>query len=203
MGRKKFYEVSLNQMEVKKTMFRTLWIVSILFVSVAVLPVLGLAAEHGGQEQMGGTMAAPSGTSEQGGTSTASTAAPEQGGSMSAPAATSTPVAPAPPALKPIVITFSGDLASIDAKTTPATITVQDRYGVRKEIALPGEAKIAQGSMAKTWSDLKTGDKLTVEYTYDVATGKRTAQSVMIGESSTKEGAAPVASAPASSSAGQ
>lgn len=184
-------------------MLRTLWIASILLVSVAVLPWVGLAAEHGGQEHGGASTAAPSGTAEHGGASSASTVtAPAQEAATSAPEAP--PLAtPPPPALKPIVITFSGDLASVDAKTTPATITVQDRYGVRKEIALPEEAKINQGNTAKTWSDLKTGDKLTVEYTYDVATGKRAAQSVVIGESSTQEGAAPVASAPAGSAAGQ
>lgn len=184
-------------------MFRTLWFVSILLVSVAVLPLVGLAAEHGGQEHGGGTTAAPSETAEHGGAASAAATAPAQGAATSVPEEAPPLATPPPPALKPIVITFSGDLASIDAKTTPATITVQDRYGVRKEIALPEEAKIAQGNAAKTWSDLKTGDKLTVEYTYDVATGKRSAQSVVIGESSIQEGAAPVASAPAGSAAGQ
>ena len=70
----------------------------------------------------------------------------------------------------------------MDAKSTPAMITVQDRYGVKKEISVPAEAKIAQGTAAKTLAELKVGDKLTVEYTYDVATGKRTAQSITIGE---------------------
>jgi len=88
----------------------------------------------------------------------------------------------APPALKPIVITFSGDLAAVDTKASPAMITVQDRYGVRKEISVPAEAKISQGAQPKTLADLKNGDKLTVEYTYDVATGKRTTQSISIGE---------------------
>ena len=87
------------------------------------------------------------------------------------------------PALKPIVITFSGELAAVDTKATPATVTVQDRYGVRKEISLPAEAKISQNGAAKTAADLKVGDKLTVEYTYDVASGKRTAQVITCGES--------------------
>lgn len=61
-------------------------------------------------------------------------------------------------------------------------ITVQDRYGVKKEISVPVEAKISQGGASKSLSDLKAGDKLTVEYTYDVATGKRTAQAISLGE---------------------
>lgn len=101
--------------------------------------------------------------------------------------AASEPVAPepapiAPPALKPITITFSGELSTVSATDTPPMITVQDRYGVKKEISVPPEAKIAQGTAAKSVSDLKPGDKLTVEYSYDVATGKRTAQSISIGE---------------------
>ena len=99
------------------------------------------------------------------------------------------PVPPAIPTLKPIVITFSGELAAVDVKATPATVTVQDRYGVRKEISLPAEAKISQSGAAKTAADLKVGDKLTVEYTYDVASGKRTAQVITIGESASSKAA--------------
>ena len=70
----------------------------------------------------------------------------------------------------------------MDTKATPGMITVQDRYGVRKEITVSAEAKITKGTETKTPADLQVGDKLTVEYTYDVATGKRTAQSITIGE---------------------
>jgi hypothetical protein len=93
------------------------------------------------------------------------------------------PAAPvAPPALRPITITFSGDLSAVSLTETPPMITVQDRYGVKKEIAVPAEAKVSAGGAVKAVSHLKVGDKLTVEYTYDVATGKRTAQSISIGE---------------------
>ncbi|MBI3333574.1 MAG: hypothetical protein HYZ93_05745 [Candidatus Omnitrophica bacterium] len=78
------------------------------------------------------------------------------------------------------MITFSGELSSVDAKAAPPMITVQDRYGVKKEIATPAESKFSPDG--KTLTDLKVGDKLTVEYTYDVTTGKRTAQSITIGE---------------------
>ncbi len=61
-------------------------------------------------------------------------------------------------------------------------ITIQDRYGVKKEIAVPAEAKISQGASSKTLGDLKAADKVTVEYTYDVASNKRTAQSISVGE---------------------
>ena len=80
------------------------------------------------------------------------------------------------------MITFTGDLVSSDTKAAPEMITVKDRYGVTKEISVPADAKISQGGADKMLSDLKTGDKLTVEYTYDVATGKRTAQSISVGE---------------------
>ena len=127
--------------------------------------------------------------------STETTAAAASSDTDAAPAATD-PALPLPtppeggdnavdapiPALKPIVITFSGELSSVDANASPAAMTVQDRYGVRKEIAIPAEAKIAQGADTKAVTDLKVGDKLTVEYTYDVATGKRTAQAITIGE---------------------
>ena len=105
---------------------------------------------------------------------------------QAAPAGTeATPAVPAPvapPALKPITITFSGEVASVAASETPPMITIQDRYGVKKEISVPSEAKITAGTASKALADLKAGDKVTVEYTYDVATGKRTAQTITVGE---------------------
>ncbi|MBI3318237.1 MAG: hypothetical protein HYZ90_03695 [Candidatus Omnitrophica bacterium] len=147
---------------------------SIFILALAGMPAVGLAEEHGGAgaaKEHGGT-ATPAGTAEQAGAATAPTA----------PTPTTAPAPAAPPALKPITITFSGDVAALDGSATPPMITVQDRYGVKKEIACPGECKIAQGAAAKTWADLKVGDKVTVEYTYDVATGKRAAQSINLGE---------------------
>lgn len=111
-------------------------------------------------------------------------AAPETAPAPVVPEAAPEPVLVTPPALKPITITFSGDLSAVQGTDTPPMIAVQDRYGVKKEISVPSEAKISQGSVSKALTDLKAGDKLTVEYTYDVATGKRTAQSISIGEPS-------------------
>ena len=163
------------------------WIMGVLVLTFAVMPVLALAAEHGGKEH-GGTGAAASGASSDTGEGTSGdVTAPDAGITDTTPAATqpetttTVPTTP-PPALKPIVITFSGDLSSMDAKATPPTITVKDRYGVTKEIAVPGEAKIMQGAASKTVADLKVNDNLTVEYVYDVATGKRTAQIITVGE---------------------
>lgn len=155
---------------------RISWIIGILVVSVVLMPVVGFAAEHGGStvgKEHGGTTAAAPDAQQQANAAPAAAAAPT-------PTMAATPAAP--PALKPIMITFSGDLAAVDANAAPAMVTVQDRYGVRKEISVPTEAKISQGTNAKALADLKVGDKLTVEYTYDVATGKRTAQSISIGE---------------------
>lgn len=95
------------------------------------------------------------------------------------------PAAPAPvapPALKPITITFSGEVASVAASENPPMITIQDRYGVKKEISVPADAKVTAGAASKVLADLKSGDKVTVEYTYDVATGKRTAQTINVGD---------------------
>ena len=103
----------------------------------------------------------------------------------SPPANEAAPAAPAPvapPALKPITITFSGEVASVAASETPPMITIQDRYGVKKEIAVPADAKVTAGTASKALADLKAGDKVTVDYTYDVATGKRTAQTINVGE---------------------
>lgn len=150
------------------------WNLNVLIVSLMLLPAVSFAAEHGGKE-MSSTSDAP--------------AAPESAAPEAPPAAPAavTPVTPepapvAPPALKPITITFSGDLSALSATETPPMISVQDRYGVKKEISVPAEAKVTQAGSAKSLSDLKVGDKLTVEYNYDVATGKRTAQSISIGE---------------------
>ncbi len=93
-----------------------------------------------------------------------------------------TPTPATPPALKPIMITFTGSITAVEAKSTPGSVTVKDRYGVTKEVAVPAEAKIAQGTASKTLADLKVSDNVTIEYTYDVATGKRTAQSITLGE---------------------
>lgn len=154
-----------------------------IVLAIALMPVIGFAAqEHGGKEHAGAGTAAPSQTQ----TGKAAAPMPE----TQAPAAPASPApaaapqqAPvAPPALKPIVITFTGDLMSMDTKASPAMITIKDRYGVTKEISVPVEAKVMQGTMAKTVADLKAGDKLTVEYTYDVATGKRAAMMISVGE---------------------
>ncbi len=98
----------------------------------------------------------------------------------SAEVAAPAPVAITPPALKPITITFSGEVVSADV--AGSQVTIQDRYGVKKEIAVPAEAKISQGANSKALGDLKAGDKVTVEYTYDVASNKRAAQSISVGE---------------------
>lgn len=165
-------------------MFRIQWGMSVLVVSLIFAPLSGFAAEHGGQEH-GGATSAPA-AEESGDEAAASVSAPVESVPATpapevAPAAPSAPAEP-PPVLKPITITFSGDASEINAGATPAVITVQDRYGVKKQIDVPSDAKIAQGTNAKALSDLKTGDKLTVEYTYEVATGKRTAKSITVGE---------------------
>ena len=179
------------------------WMGGILAVSLVLVSAPSFAAEkeHGGTEH-GGTSTAPSGTAAPAGPGGTSTPAPFPGMEQSAPpagaptAAATAPAAPesaptapaaaaapvAPPALKPITITFSGDVSAVNSTDNPPMVTVQDRYGVKKEISVPAESKIMSGTASKALADLKTGDKVTVEYTYDVATGKRTAQSITIGE---------------------
>ena len=150
-------------------MFRALWLTVILGMSLGLLPAAGWAEEQG-RTASGETTASAASSAAM------DTAAPSTPEAMPE----SAPIVP--PALKPITITFSGDLTAVSAGSAPATVTVQDRYGVKKEITVPSEAKVTQGTAAKTLSDLKVGDKLTVEYTYDVATGKRTAISISVGE---------------------
>lgn len=157
------------------------WSFGLLVVSLVLLPSIGFS-----EEQSSATApAASDSTASSGSQSTPETvpapAAPEPALPDVAPAAPE-PAPVAPPALKPITITFSGELSAVSTTDTPPMITVQDRYGVKKEISVPSEAKVAQGTAAKTVADLKVGDKLTVEYSYDVATGKRTAQSISIGD---------------------
>ena len=82
-------------------------------------------------------------------------------GETAAPAA---PAPVAPPALKPITITFSGEVASVSSAENPPMITIQDRYGVKKEISVPAEAAVTAGTASKALADLKGGDKVTVEY---------------------------------------
>lgn len=165
-------------------MSRVLWVIAVFIVSVtmALTPTIGFAQqEHGGKEHGGAAPAVPApaaGGQEHGGqTQAAVPAAP-----ATPEATTPAPPVATPPALKPITITFTGELASLDTKGPMAMVTVKDRYGVTKEISCPGDCKITMGGMSKTLADLKVGDKATVEYTYDVATGKRTAQSITLGE---------------------
>lgn len=158
------------------------WGVGVLVASLVLLPSVGFSEEQTSQANAGSQSAAPDASS--------SAPTPEAPAAPEAPVAAPAPEVPAapepapvaPPVLKPITITFSGDLSAVSTTDNPPMITVQDRYGVKKEISVPGEAKVTAGSAAKTVSDLKVGDKLTVEYSYDVATGKRTAISISIGE---------------------
>lgn len=171
-------------------MSRTIWILVLALAVSITAPVLaeedtGIsstpapATDHpSGSEHPAASPAAPA-APDAAAPATPDAAAPVTT-DAAAPAAATPP--PTPPALKPITITFSGDLTGLGTEGTPAMITVQDRYGVKKEISVPTEAKIAQGGSSKTLTDLKVGDKLTVEYTYDVATGKRVAQSINVGE---------------------
>lgn len=99
-----------------------------------------------------------------------------------AAAAAAQPVVEAAPVLKPITITFNGELMEVKSAETPPTITVQDRYGVKKMIEVSSDAKIAQGSNPSDLAALKMGDKLSVEYTYEVASGRRTAKMINVGE---------------------
>jgi len=102
--------------------------------------------------------------------------------SPQAPQPTPASDVPVPPALKPITITFSGTVTALNLEGNPPTVTVQDRYQVKKEIEISPTTKVSQGATSLTPKDLKTGSTVTVEYTYDVATGKRVAQSISVGE---------------------
>lgn len=166
------------------------WSMSFLIAFLVSMPAGSFAEEHGGQEH-GGAATAPAADAPAAPAPEAPAAAPEASPAPVAPAVAPEtipasvvpePAPVAPPALKPITITFSGDLSTVSATDAPPMIAVQDRYGVKKEISVPAEAKIMLGDAGKSLSDLKAGDKVTVEYTYDVATGKRTAQSISIGE---------------------
>lgn len=86
------------------------------------------------------------------------------------------------PELPPITITITGTLNAVKSTLTPPAIVVQDRYGVEKEISVLAETQMTDGANPKQLSDLRVGERMTVEYTYDVATEKRTAQSILIGE---------------------
>lgn len=154
-------------------MSRSLWLTAVLAISVALLPGMGLAEEQQSDASVSSdtttALAVPAVVTDAASAATAPETAPE-----------AAPIVP--PALKPITITFSGELTAVNAAGSPASVTVQDRYGVKKEISVPAEAKVSQGSSPSDLAGLKAGDKVTVEYTYDVATGKRTAQSISVGE---------------------
>ena len=176
------------------------WMSGIFVVSLVLASVPGFAAEKESADYSG--MASSSGTTDQGGPMGGSPAGGPPGSEgtsdpsaapmaaatapaapESAPTSPAAPAAPVtPPALKPITITFTGEISAVGASDNPPMVTVQDRYGVKKEISVPTEAKIMSGTASKALADLKTGDKVTVEYTYDVATGKRTAQTITVGE---------------------
>lgn len=172
-------------------MSRLIRLALILGLSLTAVPSFAedeaaLAADAGAVTQdTGADVSAPADASIPADPAAATDASP-----LAADAAPATPAPVAPPALKPITITFSGEVASVSASETPPMITVQDRYGVKKEISVPAEAKITAGEAAKAIGDMKAGDKVTVEYTYDVATGKRTALSITSGDAAAAQPAA-------------
>ncbi|MBI4314059.1 MAG: hypothetical protein HY594_04505 [Candidatus Omnitrophica bacterium] len=105
-------------------------------------------------------------------------AAPAPAGETPAPAV----VVPAAPALHPIPIKFSGELMQINKEGIQPLLTVKDRYGVTKEMAAdPASIKVTRGTDPAALDDLKQGDQVTVDYTYDVASGKRFVQSIAVG----------------------
>lgn len=110
----------------------------------------------------------------------------EEAAAPAAPAAPAETKAPETPMLRPIVIKFSGEIVSV-TRDTPAqpVVVIRDRYGVSKEMtADASSAKVLRGTTAATLDELKPGDSVTVDYTYDVATGKRTVQTITIAEAS-------------------
>lgn len=123
-------------------------------------------------------------------TETASPVAPAATPAAPAPVAAVAPVVPAAPTLRPIMIKFSGEVVQINKQNaSEPMLTVRDRYGVTKEMSAEASSiKVSRGTAAATLDDLKQGDQVSVDYTYDVATGKRHVQAVTIVE-------APVASA--------
>ncbi len=157
---------------------RTVRTTIVLLSVLALVPSVSLAAEHGGKEHGGSSPAAPASTS----TAVTSPAVATTTAPAPAPSAPAAAAAPATPALKPIVITFSGEVSAIDTKATPAVVTVKDRYNVTKEMKVSSDAKIMEGTIAKALADLKVGSKGTFEYTYDVAKGDRTVQSISLSE---------------------
>ena len=158
----------------------------ILRTSVVLLVAFVFVPVSHAAERMVSATSAPSAPKDKSGTmASASVATPAADSSAAAtPAVVPAPAiaTPAAPALKPIVITFGGEISAVDIKTTPGMVTVKDRYNVTKEMKVPADAKITEGAVAKTLSDLKVGSKVTVEYTYDVAKGDRTVQSISLSE---------------------
>ena len=110
--------------------------------------------------------------------------APAAAKSAPAPAApAAAPVAaPATPDLKPIVIKFSGEVVQVNQQDAARPmLTVRDRYGVTKEMT----------AEPKAVESVKTGDQVTVEYTYDVATGKRQVQTATVTQATQAPAATP------------
>ena len=116
-----------------------------------------------------------------------------------APAPTPVASVPAAPALRPIMIKFSGEVVQINKQNTAQPmLTVRDRYGVTKEMSADaGSIKVSHGTAAATLDDVKQGDQVSVDYTYDVATGKRHVQAITIAEApaATSSAAAPATKA--------
>ena len=102
------------------------------------------------------------------------------------------------PVIRPIVIKFSGEIVN----AAGGALTVRDRYGVTKEMLVDGStAKVTRGAAPTTVADLKSGDQVTVDYVYDVSTGKRNVQTITVAEPSAGTASAPgTATAPAASS---
>jgi len=130
----------------------------------------------------------PAVAAEHGGTTVEATK--EHGGSSAAPAQpaapASAPAPAAPQAPRPIVIKFSGEVVQINRQDPgQPVLTVRDRYGVTKEMMVDSASvKVARGTASVPLEDMKPGDQISAEYTYDVTTYKRSVQTITIAEAS-------------------
>lgn len=140
-------------------------------VSVVGVIVLSAFAANGWAEEAAAPVAAES--------------APAEAAVSAAPVA-SVAAVPAAPTLRPIAIKFLGEIVQATKEASGnSVLTVRDRYGVTKEMtADPASVKVVRGTDPATIDDLQPGDQITVDYTYDVASGKRFVQAILVGTTS-------------------
>ena len=110
----------------------------------------------------------------------------------------------APKATLPTLL-IKGEIVTLDTSDPASSLLkVKDRYGFETPIYVTKETKITQNDQAVELADLKSGEMVEVEYSFDINTAKRHAANIRrtpAGATAAATGAAAAQAAPEAAAA--